>query len=67
MARRGKPSTAHEYDTQGQCKYCDMHRVNVITLSHVCTPLREQLQDALDIIEDAKLASPTIPGVADGK
>ena len=45
MARRGFPSTAHEYGKHDACIHCGMHRTNVERLSHVCKPWREQLQD----------------------
>jgi len=41
MAQRGQPSTAHEYDKNGQCIHCRMYKVNVEKLSHVCTLVRE--------------------------
>lgn len=44
---------AHVYDIRGQCIYCSMHKVNVDTLSHNCTPMREA-------IADAKLAQMTV-------
>jgi hypothetical protein len=37
----GKQSEAHEYGENDQCIHCDMFRVNVERLSHVCTPERE--------------------------
>ena len=45
MYHYGRQSEAHEYDTMGQCIHCQMYRVNVLTLSHVCTPEREKLID----------------------
>ena len=45
MAQRGQPSTAHEYDKNGQCIHCRMYKVNVDLLSHVCTPARELESD----------------------
>ena len=41
MAQRGKPSTAHEYDSRGVCLYCHMYRNNVERMSHICTSDRE--------------------------
>jgi len=46
MAQRGKPSTAHEYDKNQQCIHCGMHKANVESMSHVCTPEREKISDA---------------------
>ena len=45
MAQRGKPSTAHEYDKNQQCIHCGMHKANVESMSHVCTPEREKITD----------------------
>jgi len=45
MAKRGQPSTAHEFDKRGQCLHCWMYKINVETTSHVCTPAREKLAD----------------------
>ena len=41
MARRGEPSTAHEYDERNQCTHCGMYKVNVDRMSHACKPDRE--------------------------
>jgi hypothetical protein len=46
MAQRGKISTAHEYDNNGQCIHCRMYKVNVDRLSHICTHEREALADS---------------------
>jgi hypothetical protein len=46
MAKRGKPSVAHEYDDNGQCIHCGMYKANVEAMSHVCTPEREAEMDA---------------------
>jgi hypothetical protein len=51
MARRGHPSTAHEYRADGSCIHCGMYRVNVEAMSHVCTPEREAEQDAKEKAE----------------
>lgn len=47
MGQRGKQSTAHEYDKRDQCIYCGMYQVNVLSLSHSCTPYREAEEDRL--------------------
>jgi hypothetical protein len=46
MAQRGKISTAHEYNNNGQCIHCRMYKVNVDRLSHICTHEREALADS---------------------
>jgi len=45
MSQRGQQSTAHEYDDMEQCIWCGMYKANIKSLSHDCTPLREQLAD----------------------
>jgi hypothetical protein len=40
----GRQSEAHEY-LNGQCLHCQMYKVNVDRLSHVCTPAREKFID----------------------
>lgn len=40
MAQRGKPSIAHEYK-DGVCIHCDMYKINVERMSHVCKTDRE--------------------------
>ena len=47
MALRGKLSTAHEYNANNQCIYCDMYKSNVELLNHVCIPAREKIADSL--------------------
>lgn len=49
MAERGKPSVAHEYDAKNQCIHCGMFQVNVLALSHLCTPAREAESDTASI------------------
>ena len=53
MALRGKPSTAHEY-VNNQCIWCHMYKVNVDSLSHVCTPAREALLDRMGTLAGLK-------------
>ena len=48
MAQRGKPSIAHVFDKRDCCVYCDMYRVNVEQMNHVCKPWRENQVDAID-------------------
>jgi hypothetical protein len=45
MSLPGKPSTAHEYDSRGQCIYCDMYKNVAEELGHVCTKEREIATD----------------------
>jgi hypothetical protein len=47
MALRRQQSTAHEYDVNNQCVWCHMYRVNVESMSHVCTQARETLADRM--------------------
>ncbi len=46
MARRGEPSTAHEYNSREECIHCGMYRNNVEAISHVCKPMRELIVDS---------------------
>jgi hypothetical protein len=49
MAKRGYPSTAHEYDRpNGQCLHCGMYKNNVEFYKHACTAAREREADARD-------------------
>ena len=48
MAKRGLPSTAHEYDERNACIHCGMYKVNVERSSHVCKPWRELEVDTKD-------------------
>lgn len=45
MARRGQPSTAHEYEANGACVHCGMYKNNVDTMNHACKPWRELVVD----------------------
>jgi hypothetical protein len=54
MAQKGKPSEAHVYDAAGCCIYCQMYRVNVDRLNHVCDPEREAEYDAKEENENGQ-------------
>jgi len=45
MALTGKPSTAHRFNTRGECIHCGMYAKVVKQLTHVCTMERELEED----------------------